>query len=193
MNRDPSPRYPPSHTPKVREASRPPLGDGNKKFTHKKCKSAITAWNPYPQFPPPKSLMIKMSLYQFIAGVADDGFRTGWSGPTDPRFPDTCAKRHVMAARLGFSTGKGKKTAVNSFRNGGPGGSQSCPRDAKRTPLLPAPKKKKMPGERVLETGGSFPSSFFLFFVLYWQEAAEVCCCCSTREIRNPVVSSAPS
>lgn len=89
------------------------------------------------------------------------GFRTGWSGPTDPRFPDTSAKRHVMTARLGFSTGNGergvvkkKKTAVESSGTGEGGDqfSRVLPQDCQ------APSEEKnLPG-CVLETGWSSSS-----------------------------------
>lgn len=103
-----------------------------------------------------------MSLYQFIAGVADDGFRTGWSGPTDPRFPDTCAKRHVMAARLGFSTGKGKKPPSTRSGTGDRGGGVSRAPETPSEPPSSQHQRKKCQGRGFWKRGvpSFLPPSF---------------------------------
>lgn len=126
--------------------------------------------------------MIKMSLYQFIAGVADDGFGQGGAAP--PTHASlTLVPRHMSWQPVSASPRGKEKTAVNSSGTGTGGERVSRrPQDAKRTP--PA-KGKKMPGEG-FGNGGPFLLLFLL--VLYWQKLQK--CCVVAPRNSQPVVSS---
>lgn len=121
-----------------------------------------------------------MSLYQqlLLPVWPTNGFRTGWSGPhTDPRFPDTSAKRtcHGSPSPRGMGMGgpRKKKNRRQIVRNGGRDQfSRVLPQDAKR--------KKKLPG-CVLETG----VGVFLLLILFVVTGRNCNGCMQQCEIRT--------
>ena len=94
-----------------------------------------------------------MSLYQCIAGVADDGFGQGGAAPPTHASLTPSAKRHVMAARLGFSTGKGKYRRQRVRKGNGGGGQESV------VPQAAKPPQQKMAREGFWKQVGSSFSS----------------------------------
>lgn len=144
----------------------------------KKCDNSLEPLIPIP----PKSLMIKDVIISVIAGVADDRFRTGWSGPTDPRFPDTPLPRDMSWQPVSASP-RGKRKIPPSNRPGTETGGEGLlgvrvvwpP----RTPSPVSRNKKKMPGEGF----GNWVPSPSSFFVLYW--LAEVARVSQHREVSH--------
>lgn len=127
----------------------------------------------------------KMSLYRFIAGVADEWFRTGWSGPhpthgsLTPSAKRTC---HGSPPRLLHGERVRPPSEIRQERNRGEG--VSCARP--RTPRRPQPKKKKYNRGLFGKWGVVVPFLLMLYGGLLAHDAAGLFC--SSRGNFAPVV-----